>query len=193
MSRVLPQHPNLEFLRKQAKSLLVEMQQRNAGAQLSEAQHALARDYGFASWPKLKAFVDAQAAAGSPPVSAFAGTWMANLEKSKQHPGNPFRSAIIEIDVLGDRFTITDTVIDEAGREETATHVIQADGKTYASSDRPEYSLVARLRGQRVLETVATKAGDVVGRGRYEVSADGASLRISDGDDGQLIVLDRVT
>ena len=52
---------------------------------------------------------------------------------------------------------------------------------------------MARLHGQRVLETVATKAGDLVGHGRYEVSADGASLRISDGDDGQLIVFDRVT
>ena len=193
MSRVLPQHPNLEYLRKQAKSLLVEMQQRNATAQLSDAQHALARDYGYASWPKLKAFVDAQSAAGSQSVSAFAGTWMANLEKSRRHPGNPFRSAIIEIDVTGDRFTITDTVVNENGREETATHVIQADGKKHSSSDRPEYSLVATRHGQRVLETVATKGGEVVGRGRYEVSADGASLRISDGDDGQLIVLDRVT
>jgi hypothetical protein len=193
MSRILPQHPNLEFLRKQAKSLLVEMQQRNAATQLSEAQQSLAREYGFASWPKLKAFVDAQAAAGTQSVSAFTGTWMANLEQSKQHPGNPFRSAIIEIDVLGDRFTITDTVIDETGREETATHVIQADGKPHSSSDRPEYSLVATLHGQRVLEIVATKGGDVVGRGRYEVSSDGAILRISDGDDSQLVVLDRVT
>ena len=193
MSRVLPQHPSLEFLRKQAKALLVDMQQRNATAQLSDAQHALARDYRFASWPKLKAFVDAQSAAGSPSLSAFAGSWLANLEKSRRHPGNPFRSAIIEIDVVGDRFTITDTVVDETGREETATHVIQADGKMHSSSDRPEYSLVATLRGQRVLETVATKGDEVVGRGRYEVSADGASLRISDGDDGQLIVLDRAT
>jgi hypothetical protein len=134
MSRVLPQHPNLEFLRKQAKSLLVELQQRNATAQLSDAQHALAREYGFASWPKLKAFVDAQSTAGSQSVSALAGTWKANLEKSRRHPGNPFRSDIIEIDVLGDRFTITDTVVDETGREETATPVILADGKPIHSA-----------------------------------------------------------
>jgi hypothetical protein len=31
------------------------------GLQLSDAQSCIAREYGFASWPQLKAFVDAQA------------------------------------------------------------------------------------------------------------------------------------
>ena len=52
-TRRLPRHPNLEQLRKQAKELLKEQR-----GSLSEAQHELARSYGFENWPKLKAFVD---------------------------------------------------------------------------------------------------------------------------------------
>ena len=73
-TRRLPQHPSLEQLRKQAKDLLeryragdastvaeVETFERGADASrfgLHDAQRVLARAYGFASWPKLKAFVD---------------------------------------------------------------------------------------------------------------------------------------
>ena len=55
MSRDLPSNPNLEHLKKQAKALLEKLRQRNADATLVDAQHALAREYGFTSWPKLKA------------------------------------------------------------------------------------------------------------------------------------------
>jgi len=57
MSRDLPSRPDLEHLKKQAKALLRSMRERDANATLADALHALARDYGFASWPKLKAHV----------------------------------------------------------------------------------------------------------------------------------------
>ena len=66
MSRELPSKPNLEFLRKQAKELLPELQRENASAKLADAQHTLARDYGFASWPKLKEHVEELARVLSP-------------------------------------------------------------------------------------------------------------------------------
>jgi ankyrin repeat protein len=53
MSRTLPEQPNLEYLKKEAKELLRGMQQ----GKLADAQHALAQDYGFASWAKLKTHV----------------------------------------------------------------------------------------------------------------------------------------
>ncbi|MEM7445835.1 MAG: ankyrin repeat domain-containing protein [Pseudomonadota bacterium] len=49
MARSLPRSPNFEHLKKQAKA-----RAREAGLKLSEAQFDLAREYGFASWPKLK-------------------------------------------------------------------------------------------------------------------------------------------
>ena len=58
MPRDLPDRSDLEHLKKQAKALLRELRQRDANASLADALHALARDYGFASWPKLKAHVE---------------------------------------------------------------------------------------------------------------------------------------
>jgi ankyrin repeat protein len=71
--RRLPDHPNLEQLRKQAKDLLKAYLAEDPAAiaevsryerspcpafALGDAQRVLARAYGFQSWPKLKAFVD---------------------------------------------------------------------------------------------------------------------------------------
>ena len=77
MSLALPAKPNLEFLRKQAKELLAQLQQGDpaaaerfralalpdtpANARLADAQHAIAREYGFASWPRLKTHVESLA------------------------------------------------------------------------------------------------------------------------------------
>jgi ankyrin repeat protein len=71
MPQELPQHPNLEHLKKQAKLLLHEFKQRkptaverfnslpgNIRPKLSEAQHLIAREYGFGSWAKLKEHVE---------------------------------------------------------------------------------------------------------------------------------------
>ena len=51
--RELPRRPNLEHLRNEARDL-----QRREGGKLTAAQHAVARSYGFPSWPKLKAHVE---------------------------------------------------------------------------------------------------------------------------------------
>ena len=53
-SRQLPENPNLRHLKDQAKKLLKQ----GANASLAEAQREIANQYGFASWPKLKAYVD---------------------------------------------------------------------------------------------------------------------------------------
>jgi len=54
MSRELPENPNLEHLKKQAKQLLRTM----PGAKLADAQHAVANVYGFATWKALKLHVE---------------------------------------------------------------------------------------------------------------------------------------
>ena len=50
----LPENPDLEWLRKEAKRRLDSM----PGAQLADAQLAVAREYGFPSWRALKAHID---------------------------------------------------------------------------------------------------------------------------------------
>ena len=60
-SRVLPDRPNLQHLKNQAKDLLKAGQ----ADSLTDAQFRIARLYGFSSWPKLKAHVDSLQAVGS--------------------------------------------------------------------------------------------------------------------------------
>ncbi len=77
MSRELPVKANLEHLKEQAKDLLRKIRQGDAVAiervrshvsfsapasvKLVDAQHVIAREYGFASWPKLKEHVESLA------------------------------------------------------------------------------------------------------------------------------------
>jgi ankyrin repeat protein len=54
----LPAQPNLEHLRNEAKRRLKALRARAPDAKLADAQLAVARDYGFASWRALKTHVD---------------------------------------------------------------------------------------------------------------------------------------
>src|SRR5688500_3059890 len=58
--RPLPDRPNLRHLKDQAKDLL----KAGAATSVADAQFKIARLYGFASWPKLKAHVDSLEEAG---------------------------------------------------------------------------------------------------------------------------------
>src|SRR6185436_16429709 len=64
--RRLPDRPSLEQLRKQAKEHLDTLRAADASATLATAQHALAREYGFDSWPALVHHVESLAP--SPPL-----------------------------------------------------------------------------------------------------------------------------
>lgn len=82
MSRDLPARPSLEYLKKEAKDLLHELQRANPKAvkrlraqglaatvedtKLLDAQHTIAREYGFASWAKLKEYVESVVRAFAP-------------------------------------------------------------------------------------------------------------------------------
>jgi hypothetical protein len=65
MSRDLPEFPNLEHLKKQAKVMLRELRQRQPSAKLADAQLAIARGYGFASWTRLKEHIESLVSAGA--------------------------------------------------------------------------------------------------------------------------------
>ncbi len=91
MKRELPSQPNLEQLRIQAKELLKAHKShdpeaiqrirenhprfaeardiRDAKVRLSDTQLVIAREYGFANWPKLKDHLDSLKLASADPVS----------------------------------------------------------------------------------------------------------------------------
>jgi catechol 2,3-dioxygenase-like lactoylglutathione lyase family enzyme len=64
MIKSLPERPDLAWLKKAAKEHLAELRVKDPEAKLHQAQLAIARDYGFASWRALKAHVDVESADG---------------------------------------------------------------------------------------------------------------------------------
>jgi ankyrin repeat protein len=58
-ANALPARPNIEYLKKLAKQQVAALRKQGQAASLAAAQLALARKYGFPSWRKLKAHVEA--------------------------------------------------------------------------------------------------------------------------------------
>ena len=92
----LPDNPNLDWLRKQAKRRLDELRAANPLAKLADAQFDLAKRYGFTSWRALKAHIDAlstngrlfQAARNGDPLSKtiprLVGSLTNHLRRARQ-------------------------------------------------------------------------------------------------------------
>ena len=175
MSRDLPPRPNLDHLKKQAKELLQTLKQQDSDAQLADAQHALAREYGFASWPRLKAHIDSETAAPNP----FVGKWTADLSRSKLHPLNRLQAASVGFDIDGQDVTIDFVMVDESGRTDRGVNTFVADGNEHPSRHREGYIMRARWLGSHSLEAVVSRSGEFEGRVEYVVSPDGSTLTLS--------------
>ena len=109
----------------------------------------------------------------------FAGTWTADLTRSKQHPGYEFKSVVIEIAVVGNTVTITDKHVYANGKETSGVHTFEADGHQRpfeAPAVGPGLTLVAAWSTPRILDTVVRKDGTELTRVVYEVSADRKTL-----------------
>jgi len=189
MSRQLPTRPNLEHLKNQAKDLLQSARPQHPDWQLADAQFALARSYGFASWPALKAHVD-QIADATVEVSPMSGTWVANVAASQRHPAMLFRSASLEVSVTGSRVKMTQAVIDAEGKPAGGGMTFEADGvPRQPEGGGAAHTLTARWLDARTLEVVDQMDGRDVGRGLYAVSTDGRSLTVTTAE--QALVFDR--
>src|SRR5579863_2332547 len=98
MSRQLPEKPNLEHLREQAKELLRRVHQGDTAAldlfhslvsfsapaslKLADAQYVIGRDYGFQSWPMLKEHVESVARVLQPAEMLTAAIRAQDAEKT---------------------------------------------------------------------------------------------------------------
>lgn len=204
MSRSLPPRPHLDHLRKQAKDLLSDALRQHPSWQLADAQFALARDYGFSSWPAMKAHVDALTTedgplsampatgtkAGHADDAALAGSWRLDLDASARHPALALRSATLELRVAGSRVTMTQIVEDADGKPSGSSLTIVADGRAQAvDGGGTQHMLVAQWLDARTLEVVDLMHDEEVGRGRYETSADAMRLTVTTA--GQRLVFDR--
>ncbi|HKE85906.1 MAG TPA: glyoxalase superfamily protein [Vicinamibacterales bacterium] len=175
MSRELPPRPNLEHLKKQAKERLRELQLTRPDTRLADAQHAVAREYGFSSWPTLHAHVTG--AVRDQTTHPLTGTWTWDADGSSIVDEDAPRHVMLSIDVDGDIVTIADSTINGSSREERNVNTIHVDGEERAQPHG--YAIVATWVNTRALEAVGTKDGRLEGRVRYEVSDDGTTLTLS--------------
>ena len=126
----LPAHPNLDQLRHQAKDLLRAANSGDGQAlaqirlvsdqvTLASAQLAVARAYGFASWPKLKAEVEARTLDLAEKVDAFCKASMSDgsaraarmLAATPAIAGHSFATAVI----LGDAARVSEELRRDPG------------------------------------------------------------------------------
>ncbi len=199
----LPANPSLEHLKREAKERLTIIRTHAPEAQLSDAQFALARDYGFSSWRELVANIkqasgDLAACAGfyrfDPAlienqcfeVHCSAGRlWIgstagARLELIEREDGAFFSPGLIPIY----RF-----VKDDAGR--VPAMVVENDGRSMRA-ERIEASVAraisadhaAAVKDQARIRSPVTLAPEILDRyvGHY-ASAFGESMEISRQDD----------
>ena len=132
-------------------------------------------------------------------MNPLAGTWVANIEKSRRHANHQFQSATLTFAVSDHEVSLTHAGINMSGKHETGTTVLRPDGLEHpVSPQAPGVVVITRWVGTNVLESEARKNGNVVGKGSYAVSEDGRMLTATvEGTDGagspfeQIIVFDR--
>jgi hypothetical protein len=218
MSQRLPPRPNLGHLKKQAKDVLRVFRHRNPRWRLVDAQHALARGYGFPSWPDLKLHVEsvrqqppsavlrtsrlqpADTAGESPQPAeqelgpsrhSIVGTWVARpATGSEGHHQYLVGDAVVEFELTDGTLTLTQIAAGAAGREIAMKMVIHADGQDRPIQFGSELLLQARWTNGRTLEAITKHGERIVSRGTWEVSPDGESLVLSTA--GQRVVFGRV-
>ena len=174
----LPDAPDLEWLRKEAKRRLRELRQEEPDAKLTDAQFALAKEYGFSSWRALKAHVDSLTLDGQLFEAARKGDARTLGQLLDVHPdklnirGKPYQFTLLHagaahyevVDMLLRRGMDPD--LREEGDNTTAMHWAAAAGKL---------DVVRRL---------ADAGGEVIGEGDdHELAIIGWATCWDGGDD----------
>ena len=134
-------------------------------------------------------------------MNPFLGTWIANIEKSHRHANHQFQSATLTFEVSGDVVSVTHAGVTRAGKSESGTTALSADGHEHqVSPQAPGVVAVTKWVGTHVLATEAKKDGRAVGSATYAVSDDDKTLTATVGgidaagkSFDQIIVFDRAS
>jgi ankyrin repeat protein len=176
----LPENPDLDWLRKQAKRRLAELREANADAQLADAQFELARQHGFASWRALKAHVDSLTVNGRLVDAAKNGDVNVLTALLDEHPdGLQVRSMPYEWSLLHHAASKGHlAAVDLLLRRGLDVNTREKGDNTYAMH------WAAAAGHLDVVRRLADAGGDVVGHGDdHELEVIGWTTCWDDGDD----------
>jgi ankyrin repeat protein len=179
-SSSLPDAPNLDWLRKQAKRTLGELRKTNPAAKLADAQFDLAKQYGFPSWRTLKAHIDGLTvegqlfdAAKNGDTRALAALLDANPEKLEAR-NKPYEHTLLHIAALAGKLENVDLLL----RRGLDVNVREKGDNTYAMH------WAAAAGHLDVVRRLADAGGDVVGQGDdHELEVIGWASTWDGGDD----------
>ena len=204
MSRRLPSVPNLDHLKKQAKDVLRVARPGRPQWRLADAQQALARGYGFATWTALKAHVESlrpERGPAPPDRREFkertcshsshriAGIWAACPDTSTTHP-TQIGAVVVEFAQTSEGLVLTQIGPDDAGCDVAMKVAIHVDGVDHPVPFGDNVTLRASWIDAQTLETIARRGEQLAWQATYTVSDDGQSLVISSAE--RLVRFERV-
>jgi hypothetical protein len=205
MSQRLPSAPNLDHLKKQAKDVLRIARHGRPHWRLADAQQALARGYGFATWRDLKLHVESirvhARAAPSDRTAAksgtsngsghlILGTWTTARASTDSPTRTDVPSIVVEFVLVNDAFVLTQIGPDGTGRDVAMKMAIHVDGDEHPVPFGDDVTLRATWVDVHTLETIVRRGDQMAWRATYEVSADGRSLAVASSE--QLVRFERV-
>ena len=157
----LPDAPNLDWLRKEAKRRLEQLRASNATAQLADAQFELAKQYGFTSWRALKAHIDSLSVEGQLFQAARAGDVATVRKLLDEHPNKlhgrekPYEWSLLHAAAHAGHLAVVDLLLQRG-----------LDVNTRERGDNTYAMHWAAAAGHvDVVRRLIDAGGDVVGRG----------------------------
>ena len=92
----------------------------------------------------------------------------------------------MRFEVAESAISLTHGGVNMSGKNESGTMTLLADGEAHPVSGQAGVVVVTRWIGTHQLETIGKRGDQTLGRGRYEVSADGPTLTArGEGTDAQ--------
>lgn len=178
----LPEHPNLNWLRQNAKRLLKELRKTNPSARLADAQFELSKRYGFSNWRAFKANVDSRTVDGQLIEAARTGDsemLVANLDR---HPKKlhlriaPYDWTLLHTAANSGQLAAVDLLLKRG-----------IDANTREKGDNTYAIHWAAAAGHlEVVRRLADAGGDVVGLGDdHELEVIGWAVGWDTGDDAR--------
>ena len=155
----LPDKPDLDWLRKQAKRRLEDLRRTEPRARLAQAQFAIAEDHGFASWRALKAHIDSLSIDGQLFEAARRGDAATLARLLDAHPG--------KLHIRATPYGMT--LLHLAARDLASVELLLDRGIDVNARDTGDNSYAmhwaAAAGNLAVVRRLADAGGDVVGHG----------------------------